>query len=50
MTPNDILLDIAISALLGHQQRGFLLQQMETNTEATATHYTDSERPWTTGP
>ena len=34
MTPNDIMLNSEISALFSHYQRSFLLQQMETNTEA----------------
>lgn len=33
MTSNDILLSSGISALLGHRQRCFLLQQMGTKAE-----------------
>lgn len=30
------------TAMLSHQQRGFLLQQMGTNTETIARHYTEN--------
>lgn len=50
MAANEMLLYTYINALLSLHQRSVLLHQAGTNTNTTARHYAERERPWSICP